>query len=67
MTKNKKLSIVKQFNDKNIKFFALGGLGEVGKNMLLNEDEIIVIDSGVLFLVVHLVLTIIFWLYILSG
>lgn len=52
MTKRQKnLSIVKQFNDKNIKFFALGGLGEVGKNMYVVEceDEIIVIDSGVLF------------------
>src|SRR5690554_639090 len=35
----------------NIKIFALGGLGEVGKNMYVVEvnEKIIVIDSGILF------------------
>lgn len=41
----------KNFNDNNLKVFALGGLGEVGKNMYVLEigEEIIIIDSGILF------------------
>ena len=43
--------LVEHFNDQNIKVFSLGGLGEVGKNMYVVEagNEIIVIDSGILF------------------
>lgn len=37
--------------DKITQVFALGGLGEVGKNMycVLHEDELIIVDSGVMF------------------
>lgn len=37
--------------DIQTKVFALGGLGEVGKNMycVLHNDEIIIVDSGVMF------------------
>ena len=38
-------------NSNDTKIFALGGLGEVGKNMycIMHGNEIIIIDSGVLF------------------
>lgn len=51
-TKNKKqLPIVSHFDNNGIKIFALGGLGEVGKNMYCFEinDELMIIDSGILF------------------
>ena len=37
--------------ENNIRVFALGGLGEVGKNMYVIEanDELLIIDSGILF------------------
>ena len=52
ISKKRNLSpIIDSFNDENIKFFALGGLGEVGKNMYVFEckDEIIIVDSGIMF------------------
>ena len=51
-SKNKsRIPIVDSFNDKNIKIFALGGLGEIGRNMYCIEcdDELIIIDSGIMF------------------
>ena len=52
MVKNRnQIPVIDKFNDNNIKIFALGGLGEVGKNMYVIEcgNEIIVIDCGILF------------------
>lgn len=52
LLKNKaQLPEIESFKDDNIKIMALGGLGEVGKNMYVVEidDEIIIIDSGILF------------------
>ncbi|HHT38231.1 MAG TPA: ribonuclease J [Mollicutes bacterium] len=42
---------MKFFDNSNTLVFALGGLGEVGKNMycVMHNDEIIIIDSGVMF------------------
>jgi ribonuclease J len=42
---------MKFFNNEDTKVFALGGLGEVGKNMycVMHGDEIIIIDAGVTF------------------
>lgn len=49
-TKNQ-IPVIEHFNDNNIKIFALGGLGEVGKNMYVFEckDEIIIVDCGIMF------------------
>ena len=52
MTKTKKqIPVIEKFNDNNIKIFALGGLGEVGKNMYVVEcgNEIVIIDCGIMF------------------
>ena len=52
MVKNKnQIPVIESFNDNNIKIFALGGLGEVGKNMYVFEcqNEILVVDCGILF------------------
>ncbi len=42
---------MKSTNTEDTKVFALGGLGEVGKNMyvFMHKDEIIVVDAGVMF------------------
>ncbi|MDD2181373.1 MAG: ribonuclease J [Bacilli bacterium] len=42
---------MKFFNNDDTKIFALGGLGEVGKNMycVMHNNEIIIIDAGVTF------------------
>lgn len=42
---------MKIIKGKDTKIFALGGLGEVGKNMyvVMHDDEIIIIDAGVIF------------------
>ena len=52
MVKNKnQIPVIERFNDNNIKVFALGGLGEVGKNMYVFEcaNEIIIVDCGIMF------------------
>ena len=52
MVKNKnQVPIIEKFNDNNIKIFALGGLGEVGKNMYVFEcgKEILIVDCGIMF------------------
>ena len=40
-----------KFNKDETYIFALGGLGEVGKNMycIMHNDEIIITDAGVIF------------------
>lgn len=42
---------MKFFDDKDTKIFALGGLGEVGKNMycMMQGNEIIITDAGIIF------------------
>ena len=42
---------MKFFENSDTKFFALGGLGEIGKNMycVMHQNEIIIIDAGVMF------------------
>jgi ribonuclease J len=42
---------MKFFNNEDTKVFALGGLGEVGKNMycVMHGDELIITDAGVTF------------------
>lgn len=42
---------MKFLNNEDTKVFALGGLGEVGKNMycVMHKDELIIIDAGVTF------------------
>ncbi|HPX83344.1 MAG TPA: ribonuclease J, partial [Bacilli bacterium] len=51
MINRNNLPLKKNLYSKDIKVFALGGLGEVGKNLYCIEiaDELLVIDSGVLF------------------
>jgi ribonuclease J len=47
----KKGEYMKFFNNEDTKVFALGGLGEVGKNMycVMHGDELIITDAGVTF------------------
>ena len=42
---------MKFFNNDDTKVFALGGLGEVGKNMycIMHNNEIVIIDAGITF------------------
>src|SRR5690606_33134164 len=53
LRKNKKKGVFMKFfnNNGDTKVFALGGLGEVGKNMycIMHDNEIIIMDSGVTF------------------
>jgi ribonuclease J len=51
MVNKNNLPLKKNLYSKDIKIFALGGLGEVGKNLYCIEiaDELLVIDAGVLF------------------
>lgn len=43
--------IIKNMNNENLRIIPLGGLGEVGKNMMLYEykDQILVVDCGIMF------------------
>ena len=42
---------MKFFENGNTQVFALGGLGEVGKNMyvIMHNNELVIIDSGIMF------------------
>ena len=42
---------MKFFDESDTKVFALGGLGEVGKNMycVMTGNEIIITDAGIIF------------------
>lgn len=47
----KERSFMKFFNNEDTKIFALGGLGEVGKNMycVMHKNELIITDAGIVF------------------
>ena len=42
---------MKFFNNEDTKIFALGGLGEVGKNMycVMHKNELVITDAGIIF------------------